>query len=109
MSERLPVVSGQQLIGALEKGGWVAVRQRGSHVRLKHDEHAISPGGSASSRAQARHSRRDLARRRDISRRAPATPLRLRVQGSRSLHRRARRPVRASGGQHRCSLKACRM
>ena len=38
MSERLPVLSGQQLIGALEKIGWVVVRQRGSHVRLKHDE-----------------------------------------------------------------------
>ena len=37
MSERLPVVSGQQLIKALEKTGWVVVRQRGSHVRLKHD------------------------------------------------------------------------
>ena len=42
MSERLPVVSGQQLIAALEKVGWVAVRQRGSHVRLKHDEHTMS-------------------------------------------------------------------
>ena len=38
MSERLPVLSGQQLIDALGKVGWVAVRQRGSHVRLKHDE-----------------------------------------------------------------------
>lgn len=38
MSERLPVVSGQQLITALEKIGWVVVRQRGSHVRLKHDD-----------------------------------------------------------------------
>lgn len=36
MSERLPVVSGQQLIAALEKVGWVVARQRGSHVRLKH-------------------------------------------------------------------------
>lgn len=36
MSERLPVVSGQQLIAALEKLGWTVVRQRGSHVRLKH-------------------------------------------------------------------------
>jgi predicted RNA binding protein YcfA (HicA-like mRNA interferase family) len=42
VSERLPVVSGQQLINALEKVGWVAVRQRGSHVRLKHDEQANS-------------------------------------------------------------------
>ena len=42
MSERLPVLSGQQLIDALEKVGWVAVRQRGSHVRLKHDERMIA-------------------------------------------------------------------
>ncbi len=42
MSDRLPVVSGHQLISALEKVGWVVVRQRGSHVRLKHDEQAIA-------------------------------------------------------------------
>ncbi|MGH2861912.1 MAG: type II toxin-antitoxin system HicA family toxin [Solirubrobacteraceae bacterium] len=42
MSERLPVVSGQQLIAALEKLGWVVVRQRGSHVRLKHQERSTS-------------------------------------------------------------------
>lgn len=38
MSERLPVVSGNDLVKALGKRGWVAVRQRGSHVRLKHPE-----------------------------------------------------------------------
>ncbi len=38
MSERLPVVSGAQLIAALEKRDWQAVRQRGSHVRLRHPE-----------------------------------------------------------------------
>ena len=42
MSERLPVLSGQQLIDALEKVGWIAVRQRGSHVRLTHDERTIA-------------------------------------------------------------------
>lgn len=42
MSERLPVVSGAQLIAALEKLGWVSVRQRGSHVRLKHPERSVS-------------------------------------------------------------------
>jgi predicted RNA binding protein YcfA (HicA-like mRNA interferase family) len=42
VSERLPVLSGQQLIDALEKVGWVVVRQRGSHVRLKHDERTIA-------------------------------------------------------------------
>lgn len=35
MTPRQPVVSGQQLIKAMEKDGWVVVRQRGSHVRLK--------------------------------------------------------------------------
>jgi predicted RNA binding protein YcfA (HicA-like mRNA interferase family) len=35
VTPRQPVVSGQQLIKALEKGGWAVVRQRGSHVRLK--------------------------------------------------------------------------
>ena len=42
MSERLPVVSGAQLIGALQKLGWEAVRQRGSHVRLRHQDRAVS-------------------------------------------------------------------
>lgn len=37
MSERrLPVVSGAQLVRALEKAGWEVARQRGSHVRLRH-------------------------------------------------------------------------
>jgi predicted RNA binding protein YcfA (HicA-like mRNA interferase family) len=35
---RLPVVSGAELIKALDKGGWQAVRQRGSQVRLKHPQ-----------------------------------------------------------------------
>ena len=38
MSARLPVVSGNELVKAPGKRGWVAVRQRGSHVRLKHPE-----------------------------------------------------------------------
>ena len=42
MSERLPVVSGAQLIAALGKLGWAAVRQRGSHVRLKHPDRSVS-------------------------------------------------------------------
>ncbi|MGI8537155.1 MAG: type II toxin-antitoxin system HicA family toxin [Mycobacteriales bacterium] len=36
MTERQPVVSGAQLVAVLGKLGWVSVRQRGSHVRLKH-------------------------------------------------------------------------
>ncbi len=42
MSERLPVVSGAQLVAALGKLGWVSVRQRGSHVRLKHRDRAVA-------------------------------------------------------------------
>ena len=42
MSERLPVVSGEQLIAALGKLGWVVVRQRGSHVRLKQDGRTLA-------------------------------------------------------------------
>jgi len=33
---RLPVVSGRQTIVALQAVGYVAVRQRGSHVRMRH-------------------------------------------------------------------------
>ena len=36
MSPKLPVVSGDDLIRALGKFGYVAVRQKGSHVRLRH-------------------------------------------------------------------------
>lgn len=38
MTGALPVVSGGQLIKALEKLGWEAVRQRGSHVQLRHPD-----------------------------------------------------------------------
>ncbi len=37
MTAKLPVVSGQDLIRALERFGYQAVRQRGSHVRLRDD------------------------------------------------------------------------
>ncbi len=36
MSPKLPVVSGDALIRSLGKFGYVAVRQKGSHVRLRH-------------------------------------------------------------------------
>ena len=36
MSPKLPVVSGETLIRALGKFGYVSVRQKGSHVRLRH-------------------------------------------------------------------------
>jgi len=42
VSDRLPVVSGRQLIAALDKLGWVEVRQRGSHVRLKHPDRTLA-------------------------------------------------------------------
>ncbi len=42
MTERQPVVSGAQLVAVLGKLGWVSVRQRGSHVRLKHADRPIS-------------------------------------------------------------------
>lgn len=42
MSERLPVVSGAQLIDVLQKLGREVARQRGSHVRLKHQDRAVS-------------------------------------------------------------------
>jgi predicted RNA binding protein YcfA (HicA-like mRNA interferase family) len=41
VSDRLPVVSGAQLIQALQRVGWESVRQRGSHVRLKHADRSI--------------------------------------------------------------------
>jgi len=36
MNPRLPVVSGKQLIRVLERFGYEVVRQKGSHVRLRH-------------------------------------------------------------------------
>lgn len=42
MSERLPVLSGAQLIAVLERVGWQQARQRGSHVRLKHPDRPMA-------------------------------------------------------------------
>lgn len=42
MSERLPVLSGERLVKALERAGWTTVRQRGSHVRMKHPDRKVS-------------------------------------------------------------------
>ena len=36
MSPRLPVISGKKAIKAFAKLGYLSVRQRGSHVRLRH-------------------------------------------------------------------------
>ena len=35
MTPKLPILSGSECIKALEKVGYVVVRQKGSHVRLK--------------------------------------------------------------------------
>ncbi len=40
MSPKLPVLSGDELIKVLEKFGYVAVRQKGSHIRLRHPSDA---------------------------------------------------------------------
>jgi predicted RNA binding protein YcfA (HicA-like mRNA interferase family) len=36
MSPKLPVLAGKDLIRILEKLGYLQVRQKGSHVRLRH-------------------------------------------------------------------------
>lgn len=36
MSSKLPVLSGEEFIKAIEKIGYVALRQKASHVRLRH-------------------------------------------------------------------------
>lgn len=35
MSEHLPTVSGKEMVKLLEKVGWYATRQRGSHIMMK--------------------------------------------------------------------------
>jgi predicted RNA binding protein YcfA (HicA-like mRNA interferase family) len=42
VSEGLPVISGQRLVKAREREGWVVARQRGSHTRLKHPDRTAS-------------------------------------------------------------------
>lgn len=43
MTPKLPVVSGMDCIRALEKVGYVVVRKKGSHVRLKDKNGKLSP------------------------------------------------------------------
>lgn len=38
---KLPIVSGQETIRALEKIGFQIVRQKGSHVRMKHEDNRV--------------------------------------------------------------------
>jgi predicted RNA binding protein YcfA (HicA-like mRNA interferase family) len=42
MSTRLPVVSGARFARALQRDGWMFVRQRGSHIRLERDGRHLS-------------------------------------------------------------------
>jgi predicted RNA binding protein YcfA (HicA-like mRNA interferase family) len=43
MTSKLPVVSGMDCIKALEKIGYVVVRQKGSHMRLKDKNGKLPP------------------------------------------------------------------
>ena len=38
---KLPTVTAKEVIKALEKIGFHAVRQRGSHVRMKHEDNRV--------------------------------------------------------------------
>jgi len=38
VSQRLPVVSGQDVVRALRGGGFEQISQRGSHVKLRNEE-----------------------------------------------------------------------
>lgn len=38
---KLPNLTGQELITALEKIGFFSIRQKGSHVRLKHEDNRV--------------------------------------------------------------------
>ncbi|MGP1347027.1 MAG: type II toxin-antitoxin system HicA family toxin [Phycisphaerales bacterium] len=39
MPNKLPVLSGDEVIRALERGGFVRLRQKGSHVVMTHPDH----------------------------------------------------------------------
>ena len=38
---KLPTITGEELIAALEKAGFYVVRQKGSHVRMKHEDNRV--------------------------------------------------------------------
>ena len=38
---KLPTITGEELIAALEKAGFYIVRQKGSHVRMKHEYNRV--------------------------------------------------------------------
>jgi predicted RNA binding protein YcfA (HicA-like mRNA interferase family) len=42
MSDKLPVISGKELVALLEKLGFVVIRVKGSHHRMKHGDGRIT-------------------------------------------------------------------
>jgi predicted RNA binding protein YcfA (HicA-like mRNA interferase family) len=38
----LPAVPGKKLVAALEKAGFVQIRQKGSHVRMRHSDGRVT-------------------------------------------------------------------
>ncbi|MDB5029283.1 type II toxin-antitoxin system HicA family toxin [Mucilaginibacter sp.] len=42
MSDKLPVISGKQLVALLEKLGFEVVRVKGSHHRMKHPDGRVT-------------------------------------------------------------------
>jgi predicted RNA binding protein YcfA (HicA-like mRNA interferase family) len=38
---KLPTLTGEELIAALQKIGFVVIRQKGSHVRMKHSDNRV--------------------------------------------------------------------
>ncbi|MFN6180241.1 MAG: type II toxin-antitoxin system HicA family toxin [Dolichospermum sp.] len=38
---KLPTITGEELIAALEKVGFYILRQKGSHVRMKHEDNRV--------------------------------------------------------------------
>jgi len=55
---RLPVVTGSELIRALERAGFASVRQRGSHVQVRR----VGPDGKVTTFPVPVHSGRALKR-----------------------------------------------
>ena len=64
----LPVVNSRQLIGVLEKAGFEIVRQRGSHVRLKHHDGRVVTIAVHSGHDIGRGLLRKILRDADLSR-----------------------------------------
>ena len=64
----LPVVNARQLIAVLEKAGIETVRQRGSHVRLKHQDGRVVTVPVHSGRDIGRGLLRKILRDADLSR-----------------------------------------